>query len=344
MGRELKRVALDFAWPIGQVWTGYINPFSKFSGRCTFCSGGYSAFAQRLHDQWYGNAVFDPVAYGSELFKETDESVMFMADRTARDYRHPENKPPIWKSEREARRLARLFNERWCHHLSQDDIDALVDDDRLYDFTHSRHIAEREGIDIQLMIKTRAYYLWLDAGSPEGRSAEFYEAATAEFDESSPMLPYPSGYRPTAKEVNHWSIIGFGHDSINASVCIRARCGRNQLHPYCLHCDGTATMWLSAEKKVAYDDWGPTEPPVGDAYQIWETVTEGSPISPPMSSPESLANWMANNSKGLDRLPYEAWLTFINGPGWAPSFMSVVDEDGNRKSGTGVEMLSGETN
>jgi hypothetical protein len=35
MGRELKRVPLDFKWPIDQIWKGYINPYR--SQECKPC-------------------------------------------------------------------------------------------------------------------------------------------------------------------------------------------------------------------------------------------------------------------------------------------------------------------
>lgn len=37
MGRELKRIALNFKWPIGMIWKGYINPFRWFE--CSACKG-----------------------------------------------------------------------------------------------------------------------------------------------------------------------------------------------------------------------------------------------------------------------------------------------------------------
>lgn len=40
MGREVKRVALDFDWPVGELWHGYVNPHYK---ECRAnCQGGYS--------------------------------------------------------------------------------------------------------------------------------------------------------------------------------------------------------------------------------------------------------------------------------------------------------------
>jgi len=48
MGRELKRVPLDFNWPINKVWEGYINPHYE---QCPVCKGSGSTMAmQRLED------------------------------------------------------------------------------------------------------------------------------------------------------------------------------------------------------------------------------------------------------------------------------------------------------
>lgn len=56
-------------------------------------------------------------------------------------------------------------------------------------------------------------------------------------------------------------------------------------------------------------------------YQMYETCTEGTPISPVMDSPEKLARWLADNKAsafGSQTATYEQWLGMI-GEGWAPS-------------------------
>ena len=76
-------------------------------------------------------------------------------------------------------------------------------------------------------------------------------------------------------------------------------------------------------------DWN-IHPPTGDGWQLWETVTEGSPISPVFATPEELADWLvsADNdtsiTKGTTR---EQWLAMIQ-VGWSPSL--VHDGDGIR--------------
>ena len=80
-----------------------------------------------------------------------------------------------------------------------------------------------------------------------------------------------------------------------------------------------------------------TGPPKGDGWQMWETTSEGSPISPVCESPEALAKWLAGNNApafGRQTATYEQWLKMIQ-VGWAPS--AVVDANGMR---SGVAALS----
>jgi len=51
MGRELKRVPLDFSWPLSTVWEGYVNPHYEKCHNCKDCSGkGTTIARQRLED------------------------------------------------------------------------------------------------------------------------------------------------------------------------------------------------------------------------------------------------------------------------------------------------------
>ncbi|HRQ87325.1 MAG TPA: hypothetical protein PLA50_00900 [Bacteroidia bacterium] len=45
MGRKLKRVPMDFDWPLDEVWGGYLNPHWR---KCPDCEGGYTASYQAL--------------------------------------------------------------------------------------------------------------------------------------------------------------------------------------------------------------------------------------------------------------------------------------------------------
>jgi hypothetical protein len=81
------------------------------------------------------------------------------------------------------------------------------------------------------------------------------------------------------------------------------------------------------------DKWGGylyehrIHPPAGDGYQIWETVTEGSPISPVFATPDELAAWMVEHDTSITKnTTKEQWVKFITGPGWSPSMVFSTDK------------------
>ena len=292
MGRELKRVPLDFDWPHNQAWKGFLNPHGEHSQTCRHCRGsGESEEAAKLTARWYGRAPFKPEDRGSVPFLPTDDVLRRLAARNLA------NAPEYYGSgeaalEREAARLCEHFNRSWSHHLNDADVAALLEDGRLMDLTHT----------------------W---SREEGWQAK---------------VP---AYVPTPREVNTWSLCGFGHDSINCWAVTRAEAARLGIETACSHCRGEGSVWTSEEGKAAYEAWVREEPPTGEGYQVWETVSEGSPVSPVFETPEGLASWMASNPHGTDKgTTYEQWLAFIRGPGWAPSFISGAD--GVLRSGVAV--------
>ena len=82
-----------------------------------------------------------------------------------------------------------------------------------------------------------------------------------------------------------------------------------------------------------YGSWAPTAPPKGKGYQIWETVSEGSPISPVFEKPEDLAQWMVSNDRreATADMTYNDWLVFITKGQMAPT---VIFCNGKMMSGT----------
>ena len=66
-------------------------------------------------------------------------------------------------------------------------------------------------------------------------------------------------------------------------------------------------------------EWTPEE---ATHYQMYETTSEGTPISPVMESPEKLARWLADNGASTfadQTASYDQWLRMIVGGGYAPS-------------------------
>jgi hypothetical protein len=184
---------------------------------------------------------------------------------------------------------------RWCNNITQDEVDALIEAGRLMDFTHQ----------------------WTQENGWK------------------PIEPKPI---ITAEMVNDWSYRGMGHDAINRWICVKQRAKRLGVYGLCPVCEGEGSIWFNERVKQLSDDWYENErydPPTGDAWQLWETTSEGSPISPPCETPEKLAQWLVDNnasSFGSDTLPYETWLKFIKDEQWAPSMVM----DGQRLM-SGVE-------
>lgn len=286
MGRIVRRVPLDFGWPLKKVWEGFLTPDELHEDKCPDCKNGYSPHAQHLHDLWYGYLPFDPASTGSTPLRHDTPAVRAFAERNI------SNAPEFYGSDeraivREARRLAELWNGQWCHHLSQDDVDALLAADRLWEFT--RKVVPGKG--------------W------------------QKIEPAPPM--------PTAEQVNEWSLSGFGHDGINASVVVRARCEREGVDVECPTCKGHGSVEKYPGQRAEAEAWEPTDPPEGEGWQLWETVTEGSPISPVFATAQDLAEWMSSPAytwgavkTDADRPTYETALRFV-AKGWAPSFVST---------------------
>jgi len=78
--------------------------------------------------------------------------------------------------------------------------------------------------------------------------------------------------------------------------------------------DGYIDLWL--------------EPPKGEGWQMWENVSEGSPISPVVKTKEELARWLSENTRADDvnyGATYEQWLKMIE-MGYCPSFGFIGDK------------------
>lgn len=260
MGREIKRVALDFDYPINKmIWKGYANPYSGL--KCEACDGtGESPEAKKLSEDWYG---FD----------------------------RPES--------------------RWCYSITQDEVQALVDEGRLMDFTRVPR-NEKQRADVEKKIA----------------------------DGGNSWLPYDNGYIPTAEEINIWAKKGMGHDSINQWICVKARAKRLGITDTVCHCcKGDGVLWPEDKYAKLAEEFEWVDPPEGDGYQLWSTTTEGTPMSPVFATPEELAKWLEDNkasSFGYDTATYEQWLDFIRGPAWAPSM--VANSSGIQTGVTGMQV------
>lgn len=129
----------------------------------------------------------------------------------------------------------------------------------------------------------------------------------------------------TADQINEWSLRGFGHDGINAHVVIGARCEREGFEERCPTCQGHATLEAYPGQRAEAEAWEQVDPPTGEGWQLWETTTEGSPMSPVFVTAEELAGWMSAPERDKRNwVPFDTALEFIKA-GWAPSLMATSE-------------------
>jgi hypothetical protein len=75
------------------------------------------------------------------------------------------------------------------------------------------------------------------------------------------------------------------------------------------------------------DAWQGTDPPEGEGWQLWETTSEGSPVSPVFPSAEELADWCADNATWFAdaRWTRDQWLrSFLAGTTGSDSLPAFV--------------------
>lgn len=103
-------------------------------------------------------------------------------------------------------------------------------------------------------------------------------------------------------------------------------------------------------RKMTYAEWNGERPEAKDYMPRWtpeeathlmmyETTSEGTPISPAFATPEELARWLADNNasaSGSRGASYEAWLRVARG-GWAPTAISTPETG----MVSGVEAMAG---
>lgn len=277
MSRELKRVPLDFNWPLRKTWEGFLNPHQP--DKCQECGGtGGSPQSNYLNRLWYGStsgAKFDPSSTGSVPFKRDHPAIKALAERNFPG----ENN---WaRAIAEAVRLAMHFNGSWCYHLDRHDVAALLKAGRLQDFTHRPRTPEQA----EQLAKDGGYW-----------------------------MKKSNGYRPTPNEVNEWSLSGFSHDAINSYICIKAKLKRLGYPSRCAKCKGSGVLWPSPELRQKHARWRETKPPKGEGYQLWENCSEGSPVSPVFVTLDELCVWCETGATtfGSSTATAEQWRTMFD--------------------------------
>lgn len=104
--------------------------------------------------------------------------------------------------------------------------------------------------------------------------------------------------------------------------------------------DYATNGWESAGADIlalGFDEWIGDEPDAANFmpqwpqaerthYALYETVSEGTPLSPSFATPEELACWLAEHGEGgegRDRRDYPTWLRFIQSGRTSMTLMMV---------------------
>ncbi len=260
MGRKLMRVPLDFTWDTNKIWEGYRNPYYEYKIKCEHCDGsGLNEKTREIDDAWYGYHLPDDFVYVDDT------------------------------------KTRRYNNNAWCNHITEVEIKALLENDRLWDFTRVPINDEQR----QIVAKKIA--------SGENK-----------------WLPFNNGYIPTPEEVNQWNRNCIGHDSCNRWICVKARAENLGVYGECEHCKGEGEVWENTGYQYLRDNWVQIEPPTGDGYQLWETTSEGSPESPVFETLEALCEWCEDNATTFSdyKATKEEWIRMLSDD-------MVVHKEGN---------------
>lgn len=136
MGRELKRVPMDFDWPIGKVWHGYLNPHYRKCPRCErgltsareyleavvrlLAIGGSSTLRKERHP-WMDGFPFSPSGVLSQDI--VDLTTGLCGRSPSCPFGH--DSLDVWRATKAIIGAAGLDSETWgiCQHCGGDAVD-----------------------------------------------------------------------------------------------------------------------------------------------------------------------------------------------------------------------------
>ena len=105
-----------------------------------------------------------------------------------------------------------------------------------------------------------------------------------------------------------------GDKGLKEKYCVGCRAfARAKGIPFCTYgeepCPDFDT-YFEDELKAIFDK---CETPIGEGYQLWETTSEGAPISPVFATKEELAIWCADGATifGYEKMSADEWLVFL---------------------------------
>lgn len=252
MSRELRRVPLDFDWPLNKPWKGYINNHYK---KCPDCECGNSPAGEWL------------------------KSIVRILSCAGEDGRYSE------EEQEELRRRGRTIPHPYLAHLE----------------TAPTQRIPRAEMDRINAIEDR-----------HERNRVYFQAVARH----NKLLPLTRELTQLTEGLAGRPISFLGHDACDQYVMMKkivvAAGLDDETWGICPTCKGTGE---DPATKEASEAWERTHPPEGEGYQLWETVSEGSPISPVFASKKKFIDYLCDQGYS-----WEAAANFVE-KGWAPSMM-----------------------
>jgi hypothetical protein len=302
MGRQVMRVPLDFDWPHDKVWKGYISPYDRLWMECPECNAsGFSTEYQQLHKFWYRSSWHNDTPPPVMDFQNglVRFGTVYCGDGTSFEF----TRKCVGKNSH-----AVDLGVKYLRRFEHNDVTIVMpasEELRVYEKLNSCWSHMLDADDVAELLKGDRLWDFTRDWSSE----------TGWVDKNPPVIP-------TTEEVNAASLRWLFHDAINQSIVIYGYLDRRNFPHECPHCKGEGGRYPDEETAKAAAAWKREDPPKGKGFQIWETVSEGSPISPVFEKPERLALWLVDHPRGSDEgTSYENWVTFIKGEMWAPTMI-----------------------
>jgi hypothetical protein len=148
---------------------------------------------------------------------------------------------------------------RWDKQLTQDEVDALIKEGRLYS---TMHVSTREALDKLVtdgrITAERAEELWENRDKDKDQQIENDDGVTSRLRVHIP-------WRDTvpAEEINQ----GYNHDAINRWICVETRCRRLGVWGYCEVCNGNAYLPVDLKGRLQLVLWI-VNPATGQNYGL----------------------------------------------------------------------------
>jgi hypothetical protein len=260
MGRELRRVPLDFDWPLKKVWFGFVNPHYREcpAAAQNQCSGGTNP---------------------SGMWLDAISRLIAMVGEHAAQEAHQDN--------------LRERGWTWPHPYLQEWQQAPRTE-------WPRDVIERMRAITDTAEKNREMHRYHLANPP--RLLSFGPELVA-------LVNGLSG----GQELSAFNSCRISYE-IRKKLLASAGLD-NETFGRCAVCNGEG---IDPAAKEAYEAWESTPPPDGEGWQLWETVSEGSPVSPVFATRDAFVDFLVDEGWSRDGAEHFADV------GWAPSAIAVV--------------------